>query len=157
MCYLIYISTTSKEDLSALPSKLYRFLPVTEDNDPDIINLLAHPMRWYLQCQYGGCSCHFRHLSTSNGLDFAPPEDWAPEDADDIESTKAVYHVLLGMLADGHKVDLIDLWNNTKPEAISALDVSLSEVDQDSFRFFENHKFNLRCDGTAELRQNCDA
>ena len=143
MCYLIYLSTTSLEDLSHLPSKLYRFLPLTKHDDPAIVNLLGHPVRWYLQCQYGGCSCHFRHLGEGSDLDFAPPADWCPEDADDIEATKAVYDVLEGMLTDGHKVDLMDVWVNTKPEAITVFDVSLSEVDRDSFRFFENRKFNL--------------
>jgi len=74
---------------------------------------------------------------------FAPPEDWNPEDEDNIEATGAVYDVLVGILTGGHKVDLIDAWSNTLLEAITALDVSLSEVDRDSFRFFENRKFNL--------------
>ena len=76
-------------------------------------------------------------------MDFAPPADWCPEDADDIEATKAVYDVLARLLAEGHKVDLVDIWANTKPEALSVFDVSLSEVDRDSFRFFENRKINL--------------
>ena len=144
MCYLIYLSTTSLEDLSHLPSKLYHILPLAKEDDPAIINLLDHPVQWYLQCQYGGCSCHFRHLCEGNDMDFAPPADWCPEDVDDIEATKAVYDLLSAMLAQGHKVDLVDAWVNTEPEAITVLDVSLSEVDRDSFQFFENYKFNLR-------------
>jgi hypothetical protein len=80
---------------------------------------------------------------TGGDLWFSPPEDWFPEDADDIEATKAVYDLLSKMLAEGHKVDLVDVWVGTKPEAITERDVSLSEVDRDSFRFFENRKFNL--------------
>jgi hypothetical protein len=144
MCYLIYLSTTSQEDLSRLPSKLYYFRPLTEEDDPAIINLLDNPVRWYLECQYGGCSCHFRHLDGGSETDFFPPADWMPEDADDIEATKAVYDVLARLLAEGHKVDLVDIWENTPPEAITVLDVSLSEVDRDSFRFFEHRKFTLR-------------
>ena len=143
MCYVIYLSTTSQEDLSQLPSKLYHFLPVTEEDDPDIIDLLDYPARWYLECQYGGCSCHFRHLGGSY-LEFAPPADWFPEDADDIEATKAVYEVLEQMLANRQNVDVVDVWTNAQPEAIKDLDVSLSEVSKDAFRFFENYKFNLR-------------
>lgn len=144
MCYSIYLSTTSQEDLSRLPSTLYNFLPLTEDDEPDIIHLLDYSARWYLQCQYGGCSCHFRHLAVGSDMDFAPPEDWFPEDSEDIEATQAVYDVLAGILADGHQVDLMDVWSDAQPEEITVLDVSLSEVQQDTFRFFENHKFNLR-------------
>jgi hypothetical protein len=144
MCYLIYVSTTSSEDLSRLPSKLYRFLPPSELDDPAIVNLLEHPQRWYLECQYGGCSCHFRHLDGGTAMDFFPPADWFPEDADAIEATRAVYDVLTRMLAEGHKADLVDVWAGTPPEAITTLDVSVSEVHRDSFRFFEHRKFNLR-------------
>ncbi|WP_395142890.1 hypothetical protein [Armatimonas sp.] len=76
-------------------------------------------------------------------MDFAPPADWSPEEADAIEATKAVYDVLAGMLANGHKVDIVAVWDDTQPEAITVLDVSLSAVDRDSFRFFENRKFNF--------------
>ncbi|MCX6380814.1 MAG: hypothetical protein NT023_15305, partial [Armatimonadetes bacterium] len=100
----------------------------------------------YLEGQYGGCSCHFRHLFEVEGseMDFGPPADWFPEDADDVKSTKAVYDVLARLLTEGHKVDLVDVWENTPPEAIPALNVSLGEVDRDSFQFFENHTFDLR-------------
>ena len=144
MCYSIYLSTTSQDDLSQLPSKLYRFLPITSEDDPDIIQLLDYPVKWYIQCQYGGCSCHFRHLGEGSSIDFSPPEDWCPEDADDVEATKAVYDLLAGMLDNGYRVDLIDVWSNTSPEAITPLDVSLNEVTQDAFRFFENYQFRLR-------------
>jgi len=52
--------------------------------------------------------------------------------------------VLASLLTEGHKVDLVDVWENNQPEAITALNVSLGEVDRDSFQFFENHKFDLR-------------
>lgn len=143
MCYEIYLSTTSPDDLSNLPCELYHFMPLTQDDLPVIVNLLDNPVRWFLECQYGGCSCHFRHLNDVGEMYFAPPEDWYPEDEDNIVATSAVYDVLVGILTDGHKVDLIDAWSNTSLEAITALDVSLSEVDRDSFRFFENRKFHL--------------
>lgn len=143
MCYSVYLSTTSPEDLSSLPSNLYRFRPLTEEDEPAIVTLLDHSAQWYLECQYGGCSCHFRHLCEGNERAFSPPADWFPEDADDIEATKAVYDVLAGLLASGHKVDLLDLWEDTEPDAITTLDLSLSTVDRDAFRFFESCKFNL--------------
>ncbi len=143
MCYLVYLSTTSREDLGQFPSTLYHFLPLTKEDDPALVKLLDHPALWYLECQYGGCSCHFRYLCEGNEMDFAPPADWSPEEADAIEATKAVYDVLAGMLANGHKVDIVAVWDDTQPEAITVLDVSLSAVDRDSFRFFENRKFNF--------------
>ncbi len=143
MCYSVYLSTTSLDDLSGLPSKLYRFRPLTKADEPAIVRLLDHSSQWYLEGQYGGCSCHFRHLCEGNERDFAPPFDWSPEDADDIEATQAVYDVLAGLLASGHKVDLIDLWEDTESEAITVLDLSLVDVARDSFRFFESCKFNL--------------
>lgn len=143
MCYSIYLSTTSQEDLSSLPSTLYRFLPLTEEDDPDILRLLDYPVQWYLQCRYGGCSCYFRHLGAGSDMNFAPPEDWFPEDLDDLEATQAVYEVLVRILAEGHRVDLVDAWTDAQPETITLLDVSVSEVPQDNFRFFENHKFNM--------------
>jgi hypothetical protein len=144
MCYLIYLSTTSPEDLSRLPSKLYHFRPIAKEDDPAIVNLLDNPAQWYLECQYGGCSCHFRHLDGGRETDFFPPADWFPEDAEDIEATRAVYDLLARLLAEGHGVDLVDIWNGTPPEVITVLDVSLSEVGRDSFRFFEHRKFHLR-------------
>ena len=143
MCYLLYISTTSLEDISRLPSKLYHFRPLTKADEPAIVRLLDHPQRWFLECQYGGCSCHFRHLCAGNERDFSPPADWFPEEADDIEATKAVYDVLARLFASGYKVDLLDLWEDTKPDAITTLDISLSTVDRAAFRFFESYKFNL--------------
>ena len=143
MCYLVYLSTTNREDLSHLSSTLYHFLPLTTEDDLALVKLLDHPILWYLECQYGGCSCHFRYLCEGNDMAFAPPADWSPEEVDDIEATKTVYDVLAKMLADGHKVDIIAVWDDAQAEAITVRDVSLSEVDRDSFRFFENHKFNF--------------
>lgn len=143
MCYVIYVSTTSPEALDRLPGSLYRFMSLIEDQDPAIVGLLAHPYRWYLECQYGGCSCHFRHLGEGGDLDFSPPEDWCPEDPDDIEATAAVYDVLEPLVAGGYELDLIDAWNGTPSTAIRDVPVSLREVPRDRFRFFENHRFLL--------------
>lgn len=135
--------TTSPEDLSDLPSKPFHFQPIAEKDDPEILNLLCNPVRWFLQCQYGGCNCDFRHLAEGNDMEFAPPADWCPEDPEAIEATKAVYDILSEMLAKGYKVDVVDLWVNNSLESIVEIDVSLSKVNRDSFRFFENRKYNL--------------
>ena len=142
MCYTIYLSTTSPEPLDEDPSKLYHFWRV-EDEDPEIVALLNHPNRWFLECQYGSCSCHFRHLMAENQLAFGPPVDWSPEDGDDVEATVAVHGVFKRILASGHKLDLVDAWNSTPPEDVITQEVSLSDVPADHFRFFERHKFIL--------------
>jgi hypothetical protein len=134
MCFTIYLSTTSPEALDEDPFNLYHFWRV-EDEDPEI---------WFLECQYGSCSCYFRHLLAANELCFEPPADWSPEDADDVEATIAVYNVFKRVLASGHKLDLVDAWNGTPPGDIVTLEVSLNDVPADHFRFFESHRFILR-------------
>ena len=39
MCYLIYLSTTSLDELSELPSELFHLVPLTEEDDPAIVTL----------------------------------------------------------------------------------------------------------------------
>ncbi len=144
MCYAIYVSTTSREDFGELPSKLYQFLQITPEDDP-IYCVLEHPNLWRVACPHGGCSCHFRHLACG-GSDqyFGPPQDWHPEDAADIEATGAFYEVIERLITEGHNVDLVDWWNDTPSEEISTLDVSLGEVSQEEFRFFENCRFRVK-------------
>jgi hypothetical protein len=141
MCYTIFLSTTSAEALDALPYELYQFVRTTEKEDQTIGDLIKYPHRWYLTGQYGGCSCHFRHLGEGSDMYFSPPEDWSPEDADDIESTGAVYDALAHIVTSGHRLDLVDMWNGTDPADIRDLPISLSNVSRDAFRFFENHRF----------------
>ena len=143
MCYTVFLSTTSAEALDELPSALYKFVCTTEQDDRAIGDLLKYPHRWYLTGQYGGCSCHFRHDAEGNNSGFGIPEDWCPEDADNIESTGAVYDALTHIVAGGHSVDLVDIWNGAGPEGIRDLSVSLHDVPRDAFRFFENVRFVL--------------
>ncbi len=143
MCFTIYLSTTSGEDLSLLPSKLYQFIPLTMEYSADIIKRLDYPNPWFLVGQYGSCSCQFRHLIELNDMWFGPPKDWCPEDPEDIEATKAVYQIFAKLVADGHSIDLIGLWSGREQAPLTNMTVSLSEIGEDSFRFFENYKFNL--------------
>ena len=141
MCYTIYLSTTSGEDLSDLNDGPFFFYRPSEHDDPDMLALLEHPSRWYLGSQYGGCSCHFRHVQMDREPEFVPPEDWCPEDEDDIEATKAVYDVLSRIVSEGHKLDLLSIWEGCSPDAVKAARFSLSEVPRESFRFFEDYRF----------------
>jgi hypothetical protein len=149
MCYTIFISTTSPEDFEDLPEALYRFEIPNETNDAEPLSMLRYPNRWYLSGRYGGCSCHFRHESASNtsqvgpSQQFAPPEDWCPEDEEYVESTGAVYNIFARLIAEGHSLDVLDIWNGEDVSAVKTLGVSLKQVPRDSFQFFENYRFEV--------------
>lgn len=144
MCYLIYMSTTSPEDLSPSGGGLFRLFRVDAANQEPALTPLRHPRRWYLESKQGGCSCHFRHWMEVNGDEFGPPVEWFPEDEEDVESTTAFYDVIARLVSEGHDVDLVDVWNGTDAEAVRAVDVSLSDVDRESFRFFESARFAFK-------------
>ncbi|MFI5387579.1 MAG: hypothetical protein ACHQ50_15835 [Fimbriimonadales bacterium] len=144
MCYSIYISTTTDEDLAALPSTLFRFERDPEAETPAMRDLLAHPHRWFLTGQGGGCSCHFRHVMGESDFGFGPPVDWYPEDEDDVESTHAVYEVFARVVNSGHQVDVVDMWSDMMPQYVDPMEVSLSQVPAESFRFFDGKRFILR-------------
>src|SRR5437773_5314111 len=109
MCYVICLSTTSQEDLSAIPSDRLRFERIRDEGDPGILRLLDHPAKWFLTREFGGCSCHFRHDASVNGwtcetaTSFEPPQDWCPEDAENVEATKDAFEVFKRILAEGHR------------------------------------------------------
>lgn len=141
MCYSINLSTTSDEDLSKLNDGPFFFLAPTHPGDLEFLALLEHPNKWCLSCQYGGCSCYFRHREGVEPLGFGPPLDWYQEDEDDHESTKAVYDVLLRLVSEGHELDLLDIWEGCTPSDVKTKEVSLKEVSRDDFAFFENCRF----------------
>lgn len=149
MCYSVFISTTSAEDFSLLPTSLYRFEIPDNDSDAEPLGVLKHPHKWYLASRYGGCSCHYRHESADNTSEtgpsqtFGPPEDWCPEDAEYVESTAAVYDVFQRVIAEGNQLDALDIWNGADVGIVRAINVSLARTPRESFRFFENHRFEL--------------
>ena len=146
MCYSIYMSTTSEEHLSSLNSETVRFERIPEDvpsNERPFVDLLNYAHRWYLVSRYGGCSCHYRHLYRSPDMDFGPPEDWSPEDEDDIESTQTAYDVFARILREGSRLDVLDVWTDSQVEDIESIEVQLSQIPRDSFRFFEGYRFLL--------------
>src|SRR5207248_386415 len=114
------------------------------DDTEDALTLLQYPNRWHLASKYGGCSCHYRHWCKENGDCFDSPQEWMPEDAEDIESTAAFYELVTVIISAGHQVDLVDVWNGTSREDVRVVDVSLSEVPPEAFRFFENARFEFR-------------
>lgn len=144
MCHVIHVSTTSLEDFLQLPTDHYRFEQPDEATDKESLGLLKHPNKWYLSGRHGGCSCHFRHFH-GFGLvsDFWPPKDWYPEDDDEIEATAAVYDVFARIVAEGHQLDMLDTWNDEGLDSVVSISVSLSQVPRESFRFFENYRFEM--------------
>jgi hypothetical protein len=171
VCYSIYLSTSSQEDLSLLASDQFTFIPIADpvepeeswkrwaadplfisdtaeaSDDPEILALLDHPQKWYLESKYGGCSCHFRHWGfiwkNLSDATFSVPVDWSPEDEVEIESTKAVYDALVDVVKNGYCVDLVDCWSGSEAKDIQTLEVSLTNIPRDQFRFFGGVKFTL--------------
>ena len=141
MCYSVYLSTNSKSDLSQRNSDLVRFERLTACNSDPCTVLLEHEKRWYIGSR-SGCSCSFRHLSSTE-LGFSDPVHWYDEDKEDIEATKELYSTLSDLISSGHQVDLLDVWHGTETDDIVTITVSLNEITGTSFRLFENHKFKL--------------
>jgi hypothetical protein len=141
MCYSVYISTDSIEDLAAHNSESVRFERLSESNNDPTTVLLEYPRKWYIGSK-SGCSCSFRHLMSID-LGFSDPVDWYEEEQDDIVATQELYSIFLKMLSSGYHIDLIDSWQGAQVREIKVLDVSLNDISNTAFRLFENHKFKL--------------
>ena len=137
MCYSIFLSTDSSQDLSVENSELLEFKPETI-NEP-IRSILKHEHQWFVGSK-SRCSCTFRHLYSTE-LGFGEPVDWYPEDEDELRATMA-YIVVIRQLVDlGHQVDCIDVWHGSAVDDIKEMTVNLKDVTDEQFRFFENHHF----------------
>lgn len=141
MCYEVYISTDSQENLTTRNSELIRFKRVTNLSADPSTRLLDFPNHWYVGSK-SECSCTFRHLHSIE-LGFGEPVDWYPEEQDEIDATRELYATLTSLLSSGYQVDLLDRWHDAQSVNITTLDVSLSDVPEKAFRMFENHKFRL--------------
>lgn len=141
MCYGVYISTDSPENLTVRNSELLRFEKVVDPNSDPCIHVLDFPNRWYIGSK-SGCSCTFRHLYSVD-LGFGEPENWYPEEKDELDATLELYTFLASLVSAGYQVDLLDRWEGTQAEDIKILDVSLDDVSEKAFRMFENYKFRL--------------
>jgi hypothetical protein len=141
MCYSVYFSTDSSEDLAKSPSVFYSVCPFEVESDSQVVDLLGYTQRRFLESRYGGCSCHFRHSMTE---EFGPVEDWDPEDADDVEATEHFYDLLSRILAEGHRLDIVDIWTDTPVQDVRSIDVFLHRLPRDQFRFLEGIRFELK-------------
>jgi hypothetical protein len=144
MCYMTIVSTTSEADLTKLNTPLVQF---SKDiaGIPEII-FLNYPNKWFLGSK-DGCSCAFRHIGDGAiELGFSEPVDWWEEDQEDLDATLQVVEAFRTILRDGHKLDCIDAWasdNKEPPRLAGYLEVNLSEISAQSFRFFEGYRFEL--------------
>lgn len=146
MCYSLYISTDSTEDLRSRNTDFVTFQKAEdyEFKAPEILKILEFPHKWFVGSK-SGCSCTFRHLFSTD-LGFGPPEDWYEEEKDAVDATGELYDVLAEILSLGHRIDCIDMWAGADERDIRVLQVSLDSVARDAFRLFENHRFVLHKD-----------
>ena len=142
MCYSVYLSTSSPENLKDHNSDLVKFTKINRDENEPAARFLNHLNIWYVGSK-SDCSCTFRHLSSIE-LGFGEPVDWCEEDDDQINATIGLYEVINSLVKSGHQVDCIDIWQGENPENfknIKTMEVSLRKVPLLSFRLFENHTF----------------
>ena len=138
MCYALYLSTDSLEDLTRCNSELIKFKRLDEAEN-EYLNNFSNLQRWYVGSK-SECSCTFRHL-LSVELGFDEPVDWYPEDEDELRATVELYRVIARLVSEGHQVDCLDLWAGADLQALSEQVVNLETVSEQAFRLFENYHF----------------
>ncbi|UXI66255.1 hypothetical protein [Tahibacter amnicola] len=151
MCNLVYLSTTSLEDLALCNTDKMVFTHELPGRPAEA--QLRHPYRWYVGSS-AGCSCEFRHVMAENveGLGgFGTPEPWYEEAPAVLEATQQVIRVIRRLVEAGESVDCIDLWDDQHSNGITHdLPVDLDVVDDPAFRFFEGYRFEF-CRGPGEM------
>ena len=137
MCYSIFLSTNSDQDLSAKNSELVSF---SKEPAPEPYHsLLKFPHQWFVGSK-SNCSCTFRHLYSVE-LGFGEPVDWYEEGGDEIAATLSFIKVIRRISELGFQVDCIDTWEGKGRADIIETSVNLNDIADDQFRFFENHHF----------------
>ena len=141
MCYSLYISTDSEQDLAVYNNELIKLRKIVGIDEELPIEILSYPNIWYVGSAHE-CSCGFRHLMGPD-LGFSEPVDWYEEDYEDLESTKQLYDILKKLLSSGNKVEVVDKWTSVESKDIKIMNVSFSKISRNEFRFIENFKFNI--------------
>lgn len=136
MCYSVFMSTSSPEDLASRATPLITFHKRAAD---ETLPPLLHDHQWFVGSK-SGCSCTFRH-ATSAQLGFGKPEEWYPDEPDEIAATATFIAMVRQVLADGYEVDCVDLWAEGAAGKIVTREVDLAAVSDQEFRFFENVHF----------------
>jgi len=136
MCYSLYLSTSSPEELMKYNSELVRFKR-PEPADEKWTGLLRYEHTWFVGSK-SQCSCTFRHF-TSPDLGFTEPLDWFPEDEDNVRAAAELYRVIRGLVSAGAQVDCLDAWYDAGPDAIKEMAVKLDAISEKQFLLFENY------------------
>lgn len=109
-----------------------------------MLGALKYPNVWFASDEPASCSCIFRTLEACNlDLGFAPPEAWFEEEQESIDATKNIYQVISSLLQQGAKVESITYWVDKK-EPFADMQVDLTAVTADQFRFFEGYRFEYK-------------
>ena len=145
MCYLTVLSTNSNQDLSEYNSDLVSFC--SEYNKLKENNFLEYKNKWFIARKGESCSCGFRYVERWNieALGFSEPEDWSPEDPEDIKATHEIVNVILQLLESGEKVDSVTSWQdeaNPMQELLGNIKINISEIGIERFRFFDDYRFD---------------
>jgi hypothetical protein len=138
VCYLLHLSTSSEEDLSARSDELIQYAkPIGMD---DLVTArLLHSHKWFVAAP-SSCSCGLRHLMQVE-FGFSKPVDWYPEDEENIKATLRFVRTIRKLREAGHSVDCIDAWVDSTGEGLIQMKVRLAALTDDEFRFFENYHF----------------
>lgn len=143
MCYQVFLSTNTEDDLSVNDSELIKFSKDLPFHPP--LNTLLYENLWHIQSE-AVCSCSFRHLHVSSTeLGFSEPVDWYPEENDHIEATAQFTSIIRELLARKVELDCVDLWQDEPLEfgSLPSIEIDLSIMSDTEFRFFENHHFTF--------------
>ncbi len=142
MCNSIYLATDSQKDLTVYNEELICFKQQIEDDKNSVI--LKNKLKWYISSS-NGCSCSFRHLLPENvsELGFGEPEDWFPEEKENIDATKKLYRVIRELVEEKYKVEILDIWLETDLKEIKNKKIKIKEITEEEFRLFENYIFEI--------------
>ncbi len=141
MCYFLYISTNSDQDLAINNNELVNFKKVESKDEELPTEILSYSNIWYVGSAKG-CSCSFRHLMSPD-LGFSESVDWYKEETEEIEATKQLYDILKKELDKGKAIEIVDKWTQTDSRDIKEMEVSFSDISRNQFRFIENYKYIL--------------
>ena len=145
MCYAVYLSTDSAEDLSVHNSKLLHLSrePKPSPRIPGV-DRLRYDHIWHVGT-VSGCSCTLRH-STATNSEFVEPSEWEYEDEwESIAATHELYELITYLKSHGYRIDCLNTWEGERypneSQAISLYRIKLTDVSKTHFRLFEYHHF----------------
>ena len=110
-----------------------------ETGEATAATLLENSNRWRVGSR-SGCGCGFRHL-TAPELGFGAPEEWYPEEMEDVAATAEFFATVKQLLDRGERVDCVDVWSGTRADDVRRMEVRVAGLRAGEFRFFENYHF----------------